>query len=110
MNPAFWPGSGGAGGGGGKPGVGTGTVMVTTLSLASSRSLDSFSICREDRNVTKRIYLVNLPILLATISTPLHHFDVYINSKLVIIKSAHVDNRLLYIPLLNIPSHCAISN
>lgn len=79
MNPAFWPGSGGAGGGGGKPGVGTGTVMVTTLSLASSRSLESFSICRENRKVTKWIYLVNLPILLATISTPLHHFDEYIN-------------------------------
>lgn len=45
--PAFWPGSGGAGGGAGKPGVGTGTVTVTTLVLASSRSLDSFSICRE---------------------------------------------------------------
>lgn len=80
MNPAFWPGSGGAGGGGGKPGVGTGTVMVTTLSLASSRSLDSFSICKEDSKVTKWIYLVNLPVLLATISTDLHHFGVYINS------------------------------
>lgn len=75
INPAFWPGSGGAGGGGGKPGVGTGTVTLTTLSLASSRSLDSFSICRDVKKARYHIDLSSQPTYCTDTATYLHRFD-----------------------------------
>lgn len=82
-NPPFWPESGGAGGAGGKLGVGTGTVIVTTLSLASSSSFDSLSICREVKKVlaySMWIYLANLATALALLpryTVLMHVFPVY---------------------------------
>lgn len=85
MNPTIWPGSGGAGGGGGKPGVGTGTVIVTTLSLASSRSLESFSICREVKKACYRLDLASQPTYCTYIAAAyLHRCDACIHTTQII--------------------------